>query len=54
MTEGESHVRDNMRRKAAQASRMFDALVEHMNDATSISRGVYEGRKVEVPEWLTA
>ena len=51
LTTGESHVRENMLRKAEQTLKMFDALVSHMNEATRINRDDYE-EKVEVPAWL--
>jgi hypothetical protein len=50
-TEGEEHVRDNMKRKQHAADQMFTALVEHMNNAMMIDRGEYK-TKVEVPTWL--
>jgi SNF2 family DNA or RNA helicase len=51
-TTGERYIRDNMSRKAKQASVMFDQLVIHMNDALRMSRLSDSGVKVEVPEWL--
>ena len=50
-TEGEENVRKNMDRKEKQASQMFDAIVEFMNDACSVN-GSVTTRKVEVPLWL--
>lgn len=51
-TEGERDVLANLQRKAEQASRMFDALVQHMNQAQQIR--VYRGAELdtEVPAWL--
>lgn len=51
-TEGGQGVKRNLQRKAAQADRMFTALVSHMNDALKIEAHVRNGRPVEVPEWL--
>lgn len=52
-TEGEGRVLSNLHRKAEQASRMFDALLEHMRDALEIDREAsgYDARP-EVPAWL--
>lgn len=52
-TVGEQNVRDNMRHKAEQASKMFDHLVSHMHDAMTVKAAHYEVAKVEVPTWLT-
>jgi hypothetical protein len=51
-SEGEVGVKDNMRRKAEAADRMFSALVSRMNDAMSITRGMKYEKKEEVPAWL--
>jgi hypothetical protein len=51
-TEGERGVLANLRRKAAQADRMFASLVEHMNDAQRIERSTPFTTKVEAPSWL--
>lgn len=51
-SEGEVSVKDNLRRKADAADRMFSALVGHMNDSTKIERGVKYKTKMEVPSWL--
>jgi hypothetical protein len=54
-TEGERGVKDNLQRKAAQADRMFDALVAHMHDALTISRrsaASIPHIPREVPSWL--
>lgn len=50
-TEGEQSVRDNMKRKADAASKMFTELVKFMNEATWLERSKYE-TKVRVPKWL--
>jgi len=52
-TSGGARVLDNLERKAAQASRMFDALVAHMSDAMSIDRSAHYTKTVEVPLWLS-
>lgn len=52
-TEGEQEVKKNLQRKAAAADRMFSALVAHMTDALKIDRSKYEGKKTEVPSWLS-
>jgi hypothetical protein len=44
----------NLERKAAQADRMFDALVLHMQDALHIRRSDPFVKPVEVPAWLVA
>lgn len=44
----------NLKRKARQASDMFDALLRHMNDATQIVHEHGHDTKEEVPEWLSA
>jgi hypothetical protein len=51
-TEGEQGARTSLRRKAAQADRMFSELVAHMNDAVKLdAQGTFEC-PVEVPSWL--
>ena len=52
-TEGGRHALDNLQRKADQASRMFDSLVAHMNDALSVQRSNVYPDPVEVPAWLS-
>lgn len=51
-TEGQRDVMKNLQRKAAAADKMFDALVEHMNDALNVDRSTGFGVKEEVPAWL--
>jgi len=51
-TEGSKTALDNLQRKAAQADRMFDALVAHMYEGLTI-RPVLPEAKVEVPTWLS-
>lgn len=52
-TEGERDVLANLQRKAGQASRMFDALVEHMNQAQTIRAARSADKPMEVPPWLS-
>jgi hypothetical protein len=52
-TDGGRGVKENLQRKAAQADRMFDALVRHMQDATTIARGRRFTSSLEVPAWLS-
>ncbi len=52
-TEGGANALKNLTRKAAQAARMFDALVAHMNEAIAIDRTDIYNIPVEVPEWAT-
>jgi len=51
-TEGEADVLKNLQRKAAQADRMFEAMVLQMNDAVSINRQKTHTTDIEVPSWL--
>jgi Helicase conserved C-terminal domain len=52
-TEGGMNALKNLERKAAQADRMFDALVAHMRDALNIRRTDDYTADVEVPAWLS-
>ena len=51
-TEGGKNAMHNLQRKAAQADAMFTALVAHMRQATTISRGTVYDQKVQVPSWV--
>jgi hypothetical protein len=53
-TEGGANALKNLQRKAAQADRMFDALVACMRDALAIRRSDIHDKKIEVPAWLTS
>ena len=53
LTEGEIRVMRNMRRKADQAEKMFDALVREMNRGTTIKRENTHIKALEVPSWLS-
>jgi len=50
-TEGEQNVRDNMKRKADAASKMFTELVKYMKEATWLEGAKYE-TEVKIPAWL--
>lgn len=52
-TEGGKKALMNLDRKAEQASRMFDGLVAHMQDAATIRRSDLYDLPVERPEWLS-
>lgn len=51
-TEGEKEVLKNLQRKAKAADKMFSALVEQMNHALSVDRGVNFTTQEQVPAWL--
>lgn len=51
-SEGELSVLKNLQRKSAQADKMFSALVQEMNNATSISSLYKPKTKEKVPSWL--
>jgi len=50
--QGEANIKDNMRRKAEAADRMFSRLVAHMNEAAVIRVGQIFDKQTEVPAWL--
>lgn len=50
-TPGGSRALASLQRKAAQADRMFDALVAYMNDAMSVARADSYTADTEVPSW---
>lgn len=52
LTEGETAMLANRKRKAAAADRMFTELVAHMNDALRLARGNGFEHQLEVPAWL--
>lgn len=52
MTEGESKVMENVKRKANAAERMFGNLVSEMNNAIGVSRIIKQSNKIEVPSWM--
>lgn len=51
-TEGEHRVLGNLQRKAEQADRMFNQLVEHMNSELKSDRTDYYTKPLEVASWL--
>jgi len=51
-TEGDRGVLKNLRRKAAQADRMFASLTEHMGAATKIGKETPFTMEVSTPSWL--
>lgn len=51
-TKGGEAVLENLRRKSEQADRMFDSLIQHMNDARSVARTREFTETMEVPSWL--
>jgi hypothetical protein len=51
LTEGERRIIENRKRKAIQASRMFDNMVAEMVNATSIDTAKNFATKMEVPSW---
>lgn len=52
-TEGERGVLANLKRKAADADRMFSALVSKMNESLHIERRAEFTKETEVPPWLS-
>lgn len=44
----------NLKRKAAQADRMFEALTAHMREAQSIRRDDTHNNEMEAPSWLAS
>ena len=52
ISEGESSVLKNLKRKAKQVDRMFDALVEHMHDGQALVTKDYFPETEKVPAWL--
>lgn len=51
-TEGEKDVMANLQRKAIAADRMFSGLIQHMNNAMSVDRGVAFTQEETIPSWL--
>ncbi len=44
----------NLQRKAAQADRMFESLVEHMRDELAVRRSDTYNCEVEIPRWVAS
>jgi hypothetical protein len=53
-TEGGQNVLSNLQRKAVQADQMFSNLVDEMNHAISLNRGISYNKPMEVPTWLSS
>jgi hypothetical protein len=51
-TEGEQRILGNLHRKAAQADRMFSALVAHMNESLAVKHTNEPTISPEIPAWL--
>lgn len=51
-TTGEQYVRENMIRKAEAAAKMFQQLVEMMNDSMKIERKNTQATSIKIPSWL--
>ena len=51
-TEGEGRVSENIKRKARDAEKMFQKLIEFMNNELKLKRKVYEEKQIILPEWL--
>jgi hypothetical protein len=51
-TEGTTGILESLRRKAAQADRMFEALTGHMRDALHIDRSATYTTGIDVPAWM--
>lgn len=52
-TKGGEAILSNLKHKAEQADRMFDALIAHMNDALRVERSRNFTTQMEVPTWLS-
>lgn len=52
MTEGDRKVMENQKRKAKAANKMFQSLVEEMNNAVSIEKINKHINNQEIPKWL--
>lgn len=52
VTDGGANILANLQRKADQADKMFDSLVEHMSNATRVQRTRNYNTDMEIPSWL--
>jgi hypothetical protein len=52
LCEGQAGIRDSLKRKDVQASKMFDSLVAHMNDAMHLASFENFPQQEQVPSWL--
>ena len=50
--EGQRAAAESMRRKSDQADRMFDKLVEFMNESQRLNTDYQFSKQVEAPSWL--
>ena len=51
-TESGHDIMNALHRKSLQADRMFDSLVQHMNDALKVEIDRNYNKKMEVPSWM--
>lgn len=51
-TQGELGVLKNLQRKSEAANKMFDMLVEYMNDAQKINRSKSNQQTIQLPNWI--
>jgi hypothetical protein len=51
-TPGELGVLKNLQRKSAEADRMFTQLMEHMHEASNLSRATFGAEEITLPSWL--
>jgi SNF2 family DNA or RNA helicase len=51
-TEGDSGILKNLKRKSAQAEKMFSNLVNSMNNAMNINSRKTSTKNIEVPQWM--
>ena len=52
-TDAEERVVANLKRKSAEASKMFDSLVFHMNESLHLNGHSHYDRRATVPVWLS-
>ena len=53
-TKGGRKVMDNLQRKSELSARMFESLIQHMNESLTINRSTYKRISMEVPTWMNA
>lgn len=51
-TAGESDVMSNLQRKSDAAARMFEAMVEEMQQELGVTRRIHQSQPVPVPAWM--
>jgi len=54
MSEAQERVFNNLSRKSEAADKMFEMLVQHMNDAQKVKSEIQYTNKVNLPSWLTS